>query len=144
MFLGYIAYALIMGSILDMVGLAGAEATAEELGITLETTIGLIFSLMGEELLKFIPMMFLMRVVYKFSENRKLAIALSVIPVLIGFGLMHYVPYESTLASVLLLQGLGTMFEVYGYLKTKNLFVPYLSHLLTDATLFIISLLVFA
>jgi hypothetical protein len=52
-------------------------------------------------------------------------------------------PPMNTLVSVLLLQGLGSFFEMYGYIKTKNLFVPYISHLLTDLISFIIILVGF-
>lgn len=114
---------------------------AEMMGVTVETTISLVFSMMGEELVKFIPLMFLMRVVYKYTSNRKLAVVVSSVIILICFGLMHYSPPYMTLTSVLLLQGLGSIFEVYGYLKTKNIMVPYISHLLTDLTSFIIILI---
>lgn len=141
MFVGYMVYAIVVGMVLESFGLSGVEASsAEAMGVTVESTIGLIFSMMGEELLKFIPLMFLMRLVYKFSENLKLSSVISVTIVLISFGLLHYAPPTSTLVSVLLLQGLGSMFEMYGYLKTKNLFVPYISHLLTDAFSFILIL----
>lgn len=142
LFLGYMVYTIIVGTFLDTLALSGVKlSTADSLGINLASTIGLIFSMMGEELLKFIPLMFLMRVVYKFSGNLKLAVAISTAIVLLVFGLLHYGPPTNTLASVLLLQGFGSMFEMYGYLKTKNLFVPYLSHLLIDAVSFIIIIL---
>ena len=125
-----------------MFGFSGVVSSSpEEMGVTIESTVGLIFSMMGEELLKFIPLMFFMRAVYKFSENLKLSVVISVTIVLIVFGLLHYNPPTNTLVSVLLLQGLGSLFEVYGYLKTKNIFVPYISHLLTDAFSFILILI---
>ena len=92
--------------------------------------------------MKFIPLMFLMRAVYKFTENRKLAVIASSVIIMIYFGLLHY-DVGTTLLSVLLTQGLGTIFELYGYIKTKNLFVPYLCHLFTDAFIFIFVLLGF-
>jgi len=142
MFVGYMIYSLCVGTVLDTFGLSGVKlSTAASMGINVESTIGLIFSMMGEELLKFIPLMFLMRVVYKFSENLKLAVVISTTIVLLVFALLHYDPSNNTLISVLLLQGLGSLFEMYGYLKTKNLFVSYLSHLLTDAVSFIILIL---
>lgn len=145
MFAGYMIYALCLGSVLDMVGLGGVEASsAEEVGVTIQSTVGLLFSMMGEELLKFIPLMFLMRLVYKFTDNLKISVAVSTALVLLGFGLLHYAPPTNTIVSVLLLQGLGSLFEMYGYLKTKNLFVPYISHLLTDAVMFIIILVGFS
>lgn len=141
LFAGYMIYSLTVGSVLDMVGLGGVvPESAEAMGVTIQSTVGLIFSMMGEELLKFIPLMFLMRVVYKFSNNLKLAVVISVTIVLIVFGLLHYWPPSNTLVSVLLLQGLGSMFEMYGYIKTKNIFVPYISHFLTDAVSFILIL----
>lgn len=97
--------------------------------------ISLIFSMMAEELLKFIPLMFLMRVIYKFSNNRKLAIILSSIIICAYFGVLHY---TDSMISALPIKGLGTVFELYGYLKTKNLLVPYMTHLFTDAFIFIL------
>lgn len=135
MFIGYMIYAIIVGYILDFYGLSGAGVIDESFNVTIETLASLIFSMMGEELVKFIPLMFFMRLIFKFTDNRKLSIGMSTIIVLIGFGLLHY-GEGSTLASVLLLQGAGSIFEMYGYLKTKNLFVPYISHFLTDFVAF--------
>ncbi|WP_405284462.1 type II CAAX prenyl endopeptidase Rce1 family protein [Methanobrevibacter sp.] len=140
MFAGYMIYATVMGYVLDMFHLAGTDIASSR-AVNLEMTVSLIFSMMGEELLKFIPLMFFMRLIYKFTGNRKLSLIISIILVLTCFGLIHYDPATSTIISVLLIQGLGSIFEVYGYIKTKNLFVPYISHLLTDAIIFIIILL---
>ncbi len=141
MFAGYMIYSTAVGMALDMAGLAGAPISSpEEVGVTVESTVGLIFSMMGEELLKFIPLMFFMRVIYKSTENLRLSVAISATIVLIFFGLFHYLPPTNTVISVLLLQGLGSIFEMYGYVKTKNIFVPYISHLLTDLVSFILIL----
>ncbi len=141
LFIGYMIYALALGGVLDMIG-QGSTSTVESMGVDIYMMIGLIFSMMGEELMKFIPLMFLMRAVYKFTENRKLAVIASSVIIMIYFGLLHY-DVGTTLLSVLLTQGLGTIFELYGYIKTKNLFVPYLCHLFTDAFIFIFVLLGF-
>lgn len=139
LFAGYMIYAIVIGEVLTMFNLSGPE-TVSDYGINVVSLISLVFSMMGEELLKFIPLMFLLRIFYKFTDNTKLSLILSIAIVLAGFGLMHYYPGENTIVSVLLLQGLGSMFEMYGYIKTKNLFVPYISHLLTDALGFLIIL----
>lgn len=136
MFAGYMIYAIVIGEILTVLDLAGSE-TASSFPVDIVSIISLIFSMMGEELLKFIPLMFLLRLFYKFTDNTKVSMTFSVAIVLTVFGLMHYYPAENTIISVLLLQGLGSMFEMYGYIKTKNLFVPYIAHLLTDAIAFI-------
>lgn len=141
MFIGYLAYAIIVGSLLGDYGLSGSGNTAESIGITAESTVALLFSMMGEELIKFIPLMFFMRLVYKFSSNRNLAIAVSSVIIMAGFGMLHYSPPRSTIISVLAVQGFGTIFEIYGYVRTKNLLVPYMSHLFTDALVFIVTLI---
>ena len=139
MFLGYIIYALIMGNVLDIFGFIGS---GEEIAasISWETVISLVFSMMGEELLKFIPLMFFMRLFYKLSERRNFSMFLSSIIVLTTFGLLHYT-FDESIIMPLMLQGVGSIFELYGYLKTKNLFVPYLSHLFTDAFIMILILI---
>ena len=137
MFIGYMAYSTVVGIILENTG-AGGSGLANSFTIHLESIVSLVFSMMGEELLKFIPLMFFMRLFYKYTNNRNLSIAISSVIILTCFGLLHYEPPYSTLISVLALQGLGSMFELYGYIRTKNLLVPYISHLLTDALVFIL------
>ena len=143
MFIGYMIYAFAVGEILDFYGLSGTGVVDESFKVTAETLLSLIFSMMGEELVKFIPLMFFMRLVFKYTDNRKLAIVISTIIVLIGFGLLHY-DEGTTLVSVLVLQGAGSIFEMYGYLKTKNLWVPYISHFLTDFFVFSLMFMGFA
>jgi len=60
--------------------------------------------------------------------------------VMMFFALLHLSDLHS-IVSVIVLQGFGTIFEFYGYLKTKNIFISYLTHLLTDLSLFIIMLI---
>ena len=50
---------------------------------------------------------------------------------MMAFGSMHVGAY-GTLAQVLLVQWLGSIFDLYAYLKTKNVFVSYIAHLLFD------------
>ncbi|WP_295721558.1 hypothetical protein [uncultured Methanobrevibacter sp.] len=138
MFIGYMIYSIIIENLLVNLGIV-YPAGANPLNIDYISLISLIFSMMGEELIKFIPLMFFLRLFYKVTENRNLSFALSSIIIMIGFGLLHY-DFTSSVISVLLLQGLGTSFELYGYFKTKNIFVSYLSHILTDATVFILIL----
>ncbi|WP_407424035.1 hypothetical protein [Methanobrevibacter sp.] len=136
MFAGYIAYSFIVATLLENLGLIGTGFD-ELLTIDFESTAALLFSIMAEELIKFIPLMFFLRLFYKYTDNRKLSIALSSAIIIIFFGLLHYAPPYSTLISVLALQGFGTIFELYGYIRTKNVLVPYISHLLTDGIIFI-------
>lgn len=140
LFIGYIIYAIAISTLIDAFTQT-SELNSETISVTVEMTVSLIYSMMGEELVKFIPLMFLMRLFYKYSNNRKLSIAISTFIVLISFGLLHYAPGVTPLISVILIQGFGSIFEVYGYLKTKNLFVPYITHLITDAVIFMLILI---
>ncbi len=140
LFIVYIIYAIAMDAIIGAFS-QPSEVSPEAIGVTAEMTVSLIYSMMGEELVKFIPLMFFMRLIYKYSNNRKLSIVISTIIVLISFGLLHYTPGFTSLISVMLIQGFGSLSEIYGYLKTKNLFVPYITHLLTDGVIFMLMLI---
>ena len=95
---------------------------------------------MGEELIKLIPFLFFLRLFFKFSNNRKLSIVAAMILVMVFFAMLHLMDLKS-LPSVLLIQGLGSIFEFYGYIKTKNVFVSYITHLLTDVFIFTLVIL---
>ena len=140
LFIGYMIYAIVVGDYLEVIGQA-STATGDSLGVSWEMVLSLVFSMLAEELVKLIPLMLFMRLVFKYTNNRKLAIIVATIIVLIFFGLLHYDPETTPLISVLVIQGFGSIFELYGYIKTKNIFVPYLSHLLTDAFIFILMLM---
>ena len=77
-----------MGIILEQFGIT-SPGTIEESSVNMFSTIVLIFSLMGEEFMKFIPFIFFLRVFYKYSNNRKLSLILSIIIVMIFFASLH-------------------------------------------------------
>ena len=139
MFVIYMIYSIAMASALEMFHLLPANDTSLDLNII--SLVSLLFSMMGEELLKFIPLMFFMRVFFKYTNKRNLSFVSSMVIVLIFFAFLHFDPSSTSIASVLLLQGVGSLVEMYGYAKTKNLFVPYMSHLFTDAFSFILIML---
>ena len=139
LFIGYFIYALIMSTILGQFGIV-SSGTVEISSVNIMRIFTSVFTLMGEEFIKFIPFIFLLRVIYKFSNNRKLSVILSVAIIMVMFACFH--AYNPTmLIFALFVQGFGSIFEFYGYIKTKNLLVPYLTHLLTDEIIFIIVLL---
>lgn len=141
LFIGYLIYATVVGEILEVLIHTPSVVGGDSAVVNLETFSSLIFSMMAEELVKFIPFMFFMRFIFKYSHNRKLSLIISMIIVLIFFGLLHYDPATTSLISILLIQGLGSIFELYGYIKTKNILVSYLSHLLTDGVIFLLILI---
>ena len=136
MFLAFFIYSLIMTYLLDASGLASTGSGDADI----VPIISLVFSMMAEELMKFIPLMFLLRVLFKYTSNRRVSIVVSSAVTLVFFALIYLEPGVSLL-SVLLIQGLGSLFHLYVYLKTKNLFASYLSHLMTDAFVLIMAML---
>jgi len=141
LFIGYFVYAMVMEAILKQFGIVSNGPISQE-SVTVMTLFTSIFSLMGEEFLKFIPFMFFLRVIYKFSNNRKLSVIISMLIVMAMFAYMHSFNLALFLFA-LCIQGFGSIFEFYGYIKTKSIWVPYLSHLFTDYFIFIIILLGF-
>ena len=89
------------------------------------------FQLFGEELIILIPFLIVLFLVYKFSQNRKLGIIIGVLVSLFIFGILHFNAYHSFI-SIIMIQGVGSIIRMYGYLKTKNILVTYLIHVLFD------------
>ena len=134
LFAGYLIYSYTVGSVLDYFSLTGTS-TLEGISITWASIPPLLFSLMGEELIKLIPFLLFLRIFYKYSNNRKLSIVAAMLLVMVFFFFFYLMDLKS-LPSVLLMQGLGSIFEFYGYIKTKNVFISYITHLLTDVFIF--------
>ena len=130
-----------MEAILSQFGIVSSGTVSQE-SITVMGLFPLIFSLMGGEFLKFIPFMFFLRVIYKYSNNRKLSVIISVAIIMLMFASLH--AYNLIMfIFALCVQGFGSIFEFYGYIKTKNVLISYIIHLLTDWTIFILVLLGF-
>lgn len=139
LFVGYIAYALAMSLLLENFGIMGGELI-EESSISLMTIVTSVFTLMSEEFIKFIPFIFFLRLFFKFSENRKLSVIISVILVMILFASLHAYNFNMFLFA-LCIQGFGSIFEYIGYIKTKNILISYITHLCTDVFIFSLAIL---
>lgn len=135
-----IIFTVLLSNVLAHLGIvAQANPITTEL-MSISTWLIFPFQLFGEELIKIIPFIVFLAVFYKFTKNRKISIVIATALTLIIFGLLHMPAYEN-LVSVLLLQGLCSIFTMYAYLKTKNIFTSYAVHLLLDTTVFLIMLL---
>lgn len=130
--IGYLIYSMILTPVL----ISNNPASSD---ITWISLISLIFLMMGEELFKFILLMFFMRIIYKYSNNRMLAIVMSAIITLFIFGLCHAIGVP--LIAAIIIPGFGSIFMLYGYLKTKNIWVSYLSHIITDGSIMLLILI---
>ena len=87
--------------------------------------------LFGEELFKTNMMLGILLLLFRRSGNRKSAVVISTFVTLLVFGLAHYAAYGS-LVQILLIQGLGSIVFLFAYIKTKNMLVTYVAHLLVD------------
>lgn len=138
LFVGYLVYAIVLGMLLENFGIVGGDLI-EESSMSLMSIPPLIFSLMGEEFIKFIPFMFFLRVSYKYSDNRKLSVILSMILVMLFFATLHAFSWNMLLFAIFI-QGFGSIFEFIGYIKTKNILVSYITHFFTDFFIYLIVL----
>ena len=120
-----------MGVILQFLGVPLAHDSAIATNFSISFIVGLFFQLMGEEFFKVFILLIVMYLVYKFSRNRDLALGLGIVVTLFAFGISHMGAYGSLL-QVLLIQGIGTIFNLYAYMKTKNIVVSYIIHVMID------------
>lgn len=132
------AYSMFMLFVLESLKIS-AESPIEPVSATLLSVICMVVQLMGEELFKIILLIIAMSVIYHFTKNRKLSIIISAILTMAIFGLAHY--KYGPIIQILLIQGLGSVFDLYAYLKTKNVLVSYLAHLLFDFAPFALELI---
>jgi len=129
-----LVYSFAMLYILSKIGIANIEPLEDVLVVDLISIISMIFQLMGEELFKILTFLLSMFVLYSFSNNRKVSLVISLVVAMIAFGLAHSGFYGNFL-QVFLIQGLGSIFDFYAYLKTRNIFVSYMAHLIFDLLL---------
>ena len=83
-----------------------------------------VIQLLGEELIKFIPLIIVAAYLYK-SIGRKAAIIVAIIISQILFALFH-IPYGFAIGSLLLHIGFGSTVLPFVYVKTKNLVLCYM------------------
>lgn len=130
--IGMYIYNIVMGA--NLVRLTGSIAGHSEMNTvpSLIFVISMIIQIFGEEFFKIFLLLILMYLVYRFTNNYKSSIIIGLIGSMIIFGLCHYMAYNGRILQILLLQGFGSIFEYFAYIKTKNIWVSYLLHLLRD------------
>ena len=139
LFAGYMIYSLALLAVLEQFRIVGGDLVGES-RVTVISLFPLVFTLMTEELIKFIPFMFFLRVGYKYSHNRKMSVVVAMLLVMAFFATLHAFNFNM-LIFALFIRGLGSIFEFIGYIKTKNILISYITHLCTDVFIFTIVLL---
>lgn len=127
----YYLYSIIMIYIFNSTGV-GTNGNVVTTNIDIILCLGLLIQLLGEELFKIILMLSVMFLVYNFTNKRKVSIICGVLISTLMFGLIHYNAYNGALAQIIIIIGFGSLFYTYAYLKTKNVIVAYISHILID------------
>lgn len=140
--LGYYIYAISLNTILSYfgIGVNANVSTTGDMGLVFWIT--MLFQLLGEELFKVIILLIVMFLVYKFTNKRKLSMVCGVIISLLIFGLVHYNAYNGALLQIIFTIGLGSFIYFFAYLKTKNVMVSYITHILIDGIVFMLVMIV--
>ena len=131
-----IAYFVLNGLIHNIVSLiphhqdAGVNVALTNIPLLVVTAL----QIFGEEVFRFMPFILVAYFVYKFTQNRKHAVLLGAVASLIIFGALHTSTYGSFLFAVVGIT-IPAIALAYSYLKTKNIFVSYLVHLIIDFSL---------
>ena len=137
-FILYYIYSIGMGVILQFSGYPVANNANSALNLNLMFFVSLFIQLVGEEFFKIFVLLILMYIVYRFTNNRSLSMYTGIIGTLVAFGLIHSSAYSGRILQILLIQGLGTIFNLYAYMKTKNFVVSYILHILIDLSTFLL------
>lgn len=131
-----IAYFVLNGLIHNIVSLiphhqdAGVNVALTNIPLLVVTAL----QIFGEEVFRFMPFILVAYFVYKSTQNRKHAVLLGAVASLIIFGALHTSAYGSFLFAVVGIT-IPAIALAYSYLKTKNIFVSYLVHLIIDFSL---------
>ncbi|MCY9806277.1 CPBP family intramembrane metalloprotease [Lentilactobacillus senioris] len=90
-------------------------------------------SLLCEELLAIIPMLAAATLAYRYyGQSRKNSIWIGLLVSIFVFGLAHFSAYDWHLAQMFIVIGMSRLFDTGVYIRTKNLWVSYISHYLWD------------
>lgn len=100
-----------------------------DLNVSLLSILLEVLQVISEELFRAFLFLIFLHLIYKYTNNRKQSIIIGTILVLLVFGLMHVNSYNNIIYCILYM-GFGTFFEFYPYLKTKNVLLSIIVHLI--------------
>lgn len=128
-YLCYEIYYLAVYAFFSLINFKTTQATNMDLNFLILMTN--ILQIISEEIFRAFVFILLLYLLYKITNNRKISIIISSLVMLVLFGLLHYNTYPN-IVQILFFQGFGSIFELFGYLKTKNLVVAILIHLIIN------------
>lgn len=133
-YIGYKIYYLIVYGLFQLTNYATTSSDIYFQNMDIFSLIINILQIFSEEIFRIFLLLILMYYLYKYTKDRKKSIIISTVIMLIIFGLLHVNTYGYNIIQILLLQGFGSIFETFGYLKTKNLAIPILIHILINVS----------
>lgn len=133
-FFGYYIYVIIITIILSKLGYAMSAnlVLTSYKAPSLFLVVSDILQLFGEEFFKIFLLLFVMYVIYRITHKRSPALYVGIIVTLLVFGIIHAGAYSGKIVQIILVQGFGSIFALYPYLKTKNMINSYILHLIVD------------
>ena len=137
--IAYLVSTMAINMILEMFGVVGTSNPLGEAAAAapLLVTVDLLVSLFGEELFKITIFLIVMAAAYHVTKNRKNSIIVGIVGACILFGLIHMPTYDFNIAQCMLLIGIGCVFHICPYVKTKNIVNSYITHLMIDFVIFL-------
>jgi len=100
--------------------------------LTIWDAVLVLIQLMAEDIFKVSILLIAMGLIYYFTKNRKTALVSGIIVSMLLFGLIHMGAYDNNLYQCIAIIGIGTVIHLYPYLKTKNIFNTYFTHIIID------------
>ena len=126
----YYIYSISIGFLLMSAGLNITPNPVLDI-VSLKALIFILIQLLAEELFKVSLLICGMALFYHFTKDRKKALIFGASVSMIIFGLVHYGAYKNVIHCLLVI-GVGSLIHLYPYIKTKNILVTYILHVLID------------
>ena len=129
-------YAFVMLFLLESMGISMSHNTVEAalhsfFPLITDIIIKLI-TLLEEELFKVTLLIILMAAIYYFTKDKKISVWVGVFLNLIIFGLCHFTAYNGNIIQCIVVIGFGSFFDLFVYLKTKNIVNSWIVHVMYD------------
>lgn len=100
-----------------------------------------LIQLMGEELFKVSVLLIAMGLIYYLTKNRKSALVFGAFASMMLFGLIHLTSYGNDIYQCIFIIGVGSIFHLFPYIKTKNVFNSYIVHIMLDMSTMLLILI---
>ena len=92
----------------------------------------LLIQLFGEEMFKVDVLLGAMALAFRRTGNRKTSLMVAILVTMFLFGIVHITAYKGSILQILFIQGLGSIFCLFCFLRTKNVLTSYAMHVLLD------------